>query len=66
MVMDRGDVAVWPATSVARIVNEDVPDAVGVPETEFPDSERPPGIEPALTDQVYGGLPPVAEKEVAA
>src|SRR5437773_942963 len=45
------------------MVNGAVPAAVGVPETEFDASVIPGGGAPALIDQVYGGLPPVAANE---
>jgi hypothetical protein len=47
--------------STTWTVNVDVPDAVGVPVIAPPElSVRPVGNAPAVTDQVYGNVPPVA------
>jgi hypothetical protein len=49
------------AESVAVMVNVAVPAAVGVPEkTPAELSMRPLGSVPAVTVQVYGGVPPPA------
>jgi len=49
--------------SVTLTVNDEVPDAVGVPET-WPEGERvsPGGNEPAVMDQLYGAVPPLTDK----
>lgn len=51
--------------SVTLAVNENEPEAVGVPETE-PAAERikPAGNAPALMLQLYGVVPPEAAKAV--
>ena len=47
--------------STTAATNRAAPAAVGVPEiTPAEEIERPSGSEPAATDQVYGGDPPVA------
>lgn len=54
--------AVLLFASVTTAVNDDVPDAVGVPEIA-PDEEfklNPAGREPPLRCQEYGVVPPVA------
>jgi hypothetical protein len=50
--------------SVTFTVNEDVPDAVGVP-LICPEllSVNPAGKEPELSDQVYGAFPPLAASD---
>jgi len=62
MVMARGAVAVVPAESVTSAVKLVVPLAVGVPLIKplLELSARPAGREPAVSDHVYGGTPPVA------
>jgi hypothetical protein len=47
-----------PETCTVKVVS---PPAEGVPPMAF--SERPTGRDPALTDQVYGVLPPEAANE---
>ena len=51
--------------SFTSTVNEDVPEAVGVP-LICPAllSVKPAGNEPALTDQLYGAVPPLAASEL--
>ena len=54
-------VADWPAVSVTRAVNVDVPAVVGVPAiAPFDARLSPAGGEPADTLHVYGGVPPAA------
>ena len=55
-------VAVLLLASVTLTVNEDVPDAVGVPEIAPVEAFRvsPAGNEPLLTLQEYGVVPPLA------
>lgn len=55
-------VAVLLFASVTLTVNEDVPDAVGVPEIAPVEafSVSPAGSEPLLTDHEYGVVPPLA------
>ena len=50
--------------SITLTVKENVPDAVGVP-LIWPEltSVSPAGKEPALTDQVYGAVPPLAVRD---
>jgi hypothetical protein len=51
--------------SVTFAVNENEPDAVGVPEmVPAEESVRPAGKAPALTLQAYGVVPPLADKAV--
>ena len=55
-------VLLYGAEPVTITVNEAVPSAVGVPEiTAAGESVNPGGSAPVLSDQVYGGMPPVAE-----
>jgi hypothetical protein len=68
MVIVKACVAVCTAgvvESVTLAVNENEPDAVGVPEI-VPAAERvkPPGNAPELMLQVYGVVPPEAAKVV--
>ena len=60
--MLRDAVAVLLLASVTLTVNEDAPDAVGVPEMAPEETFKlsPPGSEPLLTVQEYGVVPPVA------
>src|ERR1051325_2926387 len=56
-----------PRASVTSAVNEKVPARVGVPDTVPPvERARPSGSAPALSDQLYGDLPPVAPKVMSA
>lgn len=50
--------------SVAVTVNDEVPDAVGVPVMvpEFALSASPAGSDPLLTDQLIGAVPPVEDR----
>jgi hypothetical protein len=52
---------VWLAASATFTLNENVPDAVGVPLSNplLLDSVNPPGKEPDDIDQVYGAVPPL-------
>lgn len=51
------------AESVTRTVNDEVPDAAGVPEIVPLDaSVRPAGNVPVAIAHVYGGVPPVAAR----
>src|ERR1700735_4913911 len=52
-----------PEVSATFTPKEKLPGVVGVPDT-MPDafSDRPCGREPALSDHVYGGRPPVAAR----
>jgi hypothetical protein len=60
IVIERSLVDVRPAVSVARTVKLAVPAAVGVPEMVLPDKVSPAGRLPAVIDQVYVPVPPVA------
>ena len=55
-------VAVLLLASVTFTVNDEVPDAVGVPEIAPVEafSDRPAGSEPLLTLHEYGVVPPLA------
>jgi hypothetical protein len=66
-VMVNAWVAVACAESVTFRVTEKVPATVGVPDvTPAELIERPLGrVVPEATDQVYGGVPPVAARVVA-
>ena len=80
-VMLKVAMAVACAESVTFTVKENVPAAVDVPDMTPPGpagtsvgvpdmtpaelSERPAGKAPVATDQVYGGVPPVAARVVA-
>jgi hypothetical protein len=57
--------AVGVAESVTWTVKLEVPDVVGVPEST-PEvlKLRPAGREPTVTDQEYGGIPPLAVRLV--
>ena len=51
--------------SAARSVKLKVPGVVGVPaNTPALEIEMPGGTDPETTDQLYGGVPPVAAKDV--
>lgn len=62
MVMEVALVAVWVPASVILMVKLEVPAAAGVPAMTPVDAfrVRPAGRVPALTDQVYGVVPPAA------
>jgi hypothetical protein len=62
-----GKPAVLLPASASWIVKENVPEPVGLPETEpsWP-SASPLGRAPELTVQVYGASPPVAERATGA
>jgi hypothetical protein len=57
-------VAVADLESVTLAVNDEVPEALGVPDSKpvVPSSVIPAGREPAEIDQVYGVVPPVAPR----
>jgi hypothetical protein len=55
-----GAVSDAEALSVTLTVKLEEPAVVGVPEIVLPDRLSPPGSVPLATDQVYGGVPPVA------
>ena len=61
-VIDSSCRSLWVALSVTSAVNPDAPALVGVPViapvAAF--SVSPAGSEPVSSDQVYGGVPPVA------
>ena len=65
MVMEKFWDCEAPALSITLSVNPYVPRAVGVPEIKpcDPLSVSPGGRDPA-SDQLYGGLPPVAESVI--
>jgi hypothetical protein len=48
------------ALSVSLTVKLDDPAVVGAPEIVLPERLKPAGSDPLATDQVYGGVPPVA------
>jgi hypothetical protein len=57
--------AVGVVESVTLAVNENEPDAVGVPEiVPAEESVKPAGRAPALTLQLYGVVPPLAARVV--
>ena len=57
----NGVAAYLPAVSETLAVKLNEPAEVGLPEIcPDPDSATPGGRVPAITDQAYGGLPPVA------
>lgn len=58
--IDRAVLAEREALSVTLTVKPDIPAAVGVPEIVLPERLSPAGSDPLATDQVYGGVPPVA------
>ena len=61
-VSENDPLALAPRESLTLIVGEDVPMVVGVPEINPPVArERPAGRVLAVIDQVYGGVPPVAD-----
>ena len=60
IVNDNAAVADTDALSVTLIVKLDDAAAVGVPEIVPPERLNPAGSDPAETDHVYGGVPPVA------
>lgn len=62
-VMLRPFVAVAPELSRTCTVTGFVPAAVGVPLTVAPFNERPAGSDPAVIDQVYPPVPPVAASD---
>ena len=59
-MIDRFAVADPEAPSVTFTVKFDVPAVVGVPEIVLPERLSPAGSVPPDTDQVYGGVPPMA------
>jgi len=59
-IKDSGAVADTEALSVTLTVKLDGPAVVGVPEIVPPERLSPAGSDPLATDQVYGGVPPVA------
>ena len=63
MAMENCWVAVCAPLSATRTVKVELPAVVGVPLiTPAADSVSPPGRDPALTDQVYGGNPLAAAR----
>jgi len=48
--------------SATRTVKFEVPDAEGVPAMLAPDSVNPAGRLPEAIDQVYGAVPPLADR----
>lgn len=58
--IDRAAVAEPELLSVTLTVKFAGPAAVGVPEIVLPEKLNPAGSDPLATDQVYGGVPPVA------
>ena len=60
MRIDRAAVAEPAPLSDTLTVKLDGPAAIGVPEIVPPVRLSPAGSEPLATDQVYGGVPPVA------
>jgi hypothetical protein len=61
MLMLNADEVESPALSFTPILSANDPARVGVPEMVPPgDKLRPVGSWPLRTDQVYGGVPPVA------
>jgi hypothetical protein len=62
MVRVNGAVAVSPTESTTCTVKFAVPAAVGVPPMPPEFSESPLGNVPALTDQLYPPVPPLAVK----
>ena len=65
--IDSGFVMITPFVSVAWAVNGFAPAVVGTPEMTPAalNRVRPAGSVPALIDQVYGAVPPVAASTVA-
>ncbi len=61
-VIDIARLPVQPFASVTVTVKLAVPAAVGVPVIVSPESVRPTGRAPAVTENEYAAVPPVAER----
>jgi len=62
-MIPRFALAIVDEPSVTVAANENVPTAIGVPEiSPFVLSDNPSGSAPAVTDHVYGGVPPLAAR----
>ena len=63
ILMPRGAEAVAPVESLTCAVKEEVAATVGVPEmVPLEDTASPTGNEPLVSDQVYGEVPPLADR----
>ena len=63
MVSEKAALVVWEAESCTCAVKPKLPAAEGVPETAPVElSVTPAGSVPAVKDQLYGGVPPVAAR----